>query len=69
MRRYALPVWILGVGLSFALPTLPAWWLWGAAFLCLLGLAWRWRRLWWLPILLLGLGYGAWRTQQAVQQQ
>ena len=69
MRRYALPVWILGVGLSFALPTLPAWWLWGAAFLCLLGLAWRWRRLWWLPILLFGLGYGAWRTQQAVQQQ
>lgn len=33
MRRYALPVWILGVGLSFALPTLPAWWLWGAAFM------------------------------------
>ena len=69
MLRYALPIWIAGVGLSFALPAVPTLWISGIIFLCTIILAWQWRVLWCIPILLLGLGYGAWRTQQAVQQQ
>ena len=34
MLRYALPCWVAGVVLSFALPSVPHWAGWAAAFLC-----------------------------------
>ena len=69
MLRYVLPMWIIGVGLSFTLPTLPAFWVWGAVFLCVGILAWRWQMAWLLVAMVVGLGYGAWRTHYALQQQ
>lgn len=43
MLRYALPCWVAGVVLSFALPSVPHWAGWAAAFLCAAAAAWKFR--------------------------
>ncbi|UOO81248.1 DNA internalization-related competence protein ComEC/Rec2 [Uruburuella testudinis] len=69
MLRYGLPLWVLGVVLSFALPAVPHWPAVIVLWLGLLAAAWRFRPLWLLCALLAGMGYGVWRTQAALAAQ
>ena len=69
MLRYALPCWVAGVVLSFALPSVPHWAGWAAAFLCAATAAWKFRPAAGLLFLLAGAAYGVWRTEAALQRQ
>ena len=69
MLRYALPCWVAGVVLSFALPSVPHWTGWAAAFLCAAAAAWKFRPAAGLLFLLAGAAYGVWRTEAALQRQ
>ena len=69
MLRYALPCWVAGVVLSFALPSVPHWAGWAAAFLCAAAAAWKFRPAAGLLFLLAGAAYGVWRTEAALQRQ
>lgn len=69
MLRYALPCWVAGVVLSFALPSVPHWAEWAAAFLCAAAAAWKFRPAAGLLFLLAGAAYGVWRTEAALQRQ
>lgn len=69
MLRYALPCWVAGVVLSFALPSVPHWAGWAAAFLCAVAAAWKFRPAAGLLFLLAGAAYGVWRTEAALQRQ
>lgn len=67
--EYLLPLWVLGVAASFALPVVPPWSVAVAVWLLLLAAAWRFRPLLLLCALLAGAGYGVWRTQTALAAQ
>ncbi|MDO5639242.1 MAG: DNA internalization-related competence protein ComEC/Rec2 [Neisseria sp.] len=62
-RNFLLPLWSIGVVLSFALPFAPPWWALAVAGVCLLAAARRWRVLLLPLLLLLGAAYGIWRTE------
>ena len=69
MRAYLLPLWALGVILSFALPAVPAWPAVAALWLLLLAAAWRCKPFMLLCALLAGMAYGVWRTERDLAAQ
>ncbi|QEY23300.1 DNA internalization-related competence protein ComEC/Rec2 [Neisseria animalis] len=69
LLRFILPCWVIGVVLSFALPAIPHWAVWPSAFALLAAAGLRWRTAWLLLVLLLGTGYGVWRTENALSAQ
>lgn len=68
VRQY-LPVWIIGVAASFALPGLPAWYWPVALSAVLLAAAPFFRAAVFLSVFMLGLCYGVGRTQYELSKQ
>lgn len=68
-RRWFLPCWVIGVAASFALPVVPHWLFWLAAFAVLAVLARRFAFAGLMLCVLAGAAYGVFRTEAALSSQ
>ena len=60
--RFVLPVWVVGVVLSFALPFVPPWWAWLSVIIGTLALCRRFAVAWLVLAVCVGMAFGVWRT-------
>ncbi|WP_369524831.1 ComEC/Rec2 family competence protein, partial [Neisseria bergeri] len=68
-RRWFLPCWVVGVAVSFALPVVPHWSVWLAAFAVFAVFARRFAFAGLMLCVLAGAAYGVFRTEAALSSQ